>query len=262
MDFQTILFEASDGIAQITLNRPNAANGMNLQMMQELHQAAIECDQNKAIRAVLVTGAGKMFSAGGDLKAFEAAGADIGKLLPQMTMSYHAAVSLFARMDAPVVMAINGVAAGGGLSFALVGDIIFAAQSARFTMAYTAAGLSVDGSGSYHLPRLIGLRRARELMLTNRLLSADEALAYNMIDRVVPDDQLMAEAEKQARAFAEGPTRAFGYVKKLMASTFTETLESQMELEARSIAELAQTADGREGLAAFLAKRKPDFKGE
>lgn len=262
MAYETILFEVSDGLARITLNRPGAANGMNLQMMQDLHRAAVACDQDRKVRAVLVTGAGKMFSAGGDLKAFEAAGDDIGSLLPQMTMFYHAAVSLFSRMNAPVVMAVNGMAAGGGLSFALSGDIVIAAQSARFVSAYTAAALSVDGSLSYHLPRLIGLRRARELMLTNRMLSADEALGYEMIDRVVPDDQLMAEAEKQARAFASGPTLAYGTVKRLMVSTFTETLESQMELEARGVVANAQSADGREGIAAFIAKRKPEFKGE
>lgn len=262
MSYETILFEVTDGVGKITLNRPNAANGMNPQMMQELHQAAIRCDQDKTIRAVLITGAGKMFSAGGDLKAFEEAGDDIGLLLPQMTMFYHAAVSLLARMDAPVIMAVNGMAAGGGLSFALSGDLIYAAASARFTMAYSAAGLSADGSSSYHLPRLVGLRRAKELMLTNRLLTADEALGYNMIDRVIQDDELMAEAEKQAKAFAQGPTGAYGEIKRLLAGTFGESLETQMEHEARSIVARATSPDGREGIAAFIEKRKPNFKGE
>ncbi|MCG8695898.1 MAG: enoyl-CoA hydratase [Minwuiales bacterium] len=262
MDYQNILFEVSDGVGRITLNRPDAANGMDLAMMQELHHAATICDQDDAVRAVLITGAGKMFSAGGDLKSFLSAGDNLGAMLTQMTTFFHGTVSLLNRMDAPVVTAINGTAAGGGLSFGISGDIVLAAESAKFTLAYTAAGLSPDGSSSYFLPRLVGMRRAKELLLTNRVLTAAEADAYGMVDRVVPDGELMAEAEKLARGFATGPTHAYGAVKRLLSGTFSESLETQMELEARTINALVQSPDGREGVAAFAEKRKPDFIGK
>ncbi len=262
MAYEFILYEVADGVARITLNRPDEANAMHLGMLRELHQAAIACDQDAAVRAVLITGAGAMFCAGGDLKSFVEAGDDLGAVLAEMTADFHAAVSTFNRMDAPVVTAINGTAAGGGLSFGISGDIVLAAGSAKFTLGYTAAGLGPDGSSSYFLPRLIGMRRAKELLLTNRMFTAAEAEAYGMVDRVVADGELMAEAEEQAAAFAKGPTRAFGAVKRLLAGSFSESLETQMELEARAINALAQGADGREGVAAFAAKRKPNFTGQ
>lgn len=261
-DFQVIRFDVADSVARITLKRPDEANAMNLAMMQELHRAATICDQDPGVRAVLITGAGKMFSAGGDLKSFLGASDHLGEHLTNMTMFFHGAVSMFNRMDAPVVMAINGTAAGGGLSFAISGDIVIAAQSAKFTLAYTAAALSPDGSSSYFLPRLVGLRRAKELMLTNRLLTAAEAEAYGMVDRVVPDADLMAVAEEQVRIFAQGPTKAYGAVKSLLAGTFGETLETQMELESRAVNAQGRSADGREGVAAFAEKRKPNFTGQ
>lgn len=261
MSYETILFEVSDGVARITLNRPDAANGLTPVMCNELYDAATVCDQDKSIRAVVMTGAGKMFCAGGDIKAFEDAGDNVGALVSKMTLALHGAVSLFNRMDAPLVVAVNGTAAGGGLSLAISGDIVIAADTSKFTLAYTAAALSPDGSSTWFLPRLVGLRRAKELMLTNRVLSAAEAADYGMIDRVVEGEQLMDEAGKQAQAFASGPTAAFGAVKRLLAGTFSESLESQMAHEARSIATQLQSPDGREGVAAFVAKRPPEFTG-
>jgi 2-(1,2-epoxy-1,2-dihydrophenyl)acetyl-CoA isomerase len=170
-------------------------------------------------------------------------------------------MATMARMDAPVVCAVNGMAAGAGFSLAVGCDLVIAAQSARFTLAYTAAGLSPDGSSTWFLPRLIGLRRARELMLTNRLLSADEAQAMGIVDRVVPDDALAAEADAQAAAFAAGPTKAFGATKRLLQESWANGLETQMHRESRSIAELTRTADAAEGIDAFVNKRKPDFGG-
>ena len=261
MAYTTILFERADGIARITLNRPEAANSMNLDMVRDLHHAAGVCDQDPGVRAVLITGAGKLFSAGGDLKYLIDAGEEIGDRLMQMTASFHGAVSTFARMDAPVVMAVNGAAGGGGFSLAISGDIVLAAESAKFTLAYTAAGLSPDGGSTYFLPRQIGLRRARELMLTNRVVSAADAGACGIVDRVLPDAELMAEAEAQAAAFAAGPTSAYGTVKRLLDSTYFAGLETQMQLESRTIAAQAQTDDAQEGMTAFAEKRKPVFKG-
>jgi 2-(1,2-epoxy-1,2-dihydrophenyl)acetyl-CoA isomerase len=164
-------------------------------------------------------------------------------------------------MDAPLVVAVNGTAAGAGFSVAISGDLVLAAESAKFAMAYTAAGLSPDGSSSFFLPRLVGMRRAQELMLTNRRLSAAEALDWGLVSQVVPDAELADTAFALAKQLAAGPTRALGMVKKLLATSFQESLETQMELEARGIAEMAGTADGREGIDAFLSKRAPGFRG-
>jgi len=261
MTYETLTFKSEDAVARITLNRPDAANGMDTAMMRDLMQASIACDEDPTIRAVVVTGAGKMFCAGGDLKHFATCGDGLGAKLKELTVNLHAAISRFARMEAPVVMAVNGMAAGAGMSLAASGDLVFAAESAAFTMAYTAAGLAPDGSSTYFLPRLIGLRKTQELMLTNRRLTAKEALEWGIVNRVVSDGELLAAATALARDLAAGPTRSHGAVKRLLAASFDNGLETQMELEARTIAEVSRTADAKEGIRAFLQKRKPVFSG-
>jgi 2-(1,2-epoxy-1,2-dihydrophenyl)acetyl-CoA isomerase len=164
-------------------------------------------------------------------------------------------------MDAPVVSAVKGVAAGAGFSLACAADMVIAAESARFTVAYTGVGLSPDGSCSFFLPRLIGLRRTQELMLTRRILQASEALDWNLVTRVVPVDDLEDESSKLVAQLAAGPTRAFGSVKRLLLHSSGDHLESQMEVEARAIADAARSADGKEGIAAFLGKRAAEFVG-
>jgi 2-(1,2-epoxy-1,2-dihydrophenyl)acetyl-CoA isomerase len=261
MHYENLRFELADGVATITLHRPDAANAIDLALGRELMHAAIRCDEDPAVRAVLLTGAGKMFCAGGDLKSFAAQGAALPALLKELTTYLHAATSRFTRMAAPLVVAVNGTAAGAGFSLAVSGDLVLIAESAKLAMAYTAAGLSPDGSSTWFLPRLIGLRRTQELMLTNRRLSAAEALEWGLVTQVVPDDALATTAAGFAKQLAAGPTRAYGTVKSLLASTFSESLETQMELEARGIAAMANGADGREGIAAFLAKRAAVFTG-
>lgn len=261
MDYQHILFEVKDGIARITLNRPEVYNAMNMRMSLDLMHAAIACDEDPNVRCVVLTGAGKAFGAGGDLASFASAGDNVPALMKEMTTYFHGAVSRFARMNAPLVVAVNGVAAGAGFSTMLMGDIAIAAESARFTLAYTKAGLTPDGGSTYYLGRAIGLRRAVELALTNRTLTAREALEWGIVNKVVPDTDLAAETDALARALAAGPTRAFGGAKRLLAQGLEETLETQMEYEARSIADMARGGDGREGIAAFVAKRAPNFTG-
>lgn len=256
-----ILTQLDDGLFTITLNRPDAANGFDFALAEQLHAAAIEADQNHAIRAVLLTGAGRFFSAGGDVKLFADAGDDVGRALHRLTAHIHGAASLFHRMDAPVIVAVNGVAAGGGFSLSLCGDLVLAAESAKFMMAYTSVGLSMDGSSSYFLPRLIGLRRTQELLLTNRRLSAAEALDWGLITRVVPDGQLLSEATQLGKELATGPTACIGECKRLLAGSFAAGIETQAQLESRSIARTSRGHDGQEGLAAFLGKRKPAFDG-
>jgi 2-(1,2-epoxy-1,2-dihydrophenyl)acetyl-CoA isomerase len=164
-------------------------------------------------------------------------------------------------MPKPVVTAVNGAAAGIGMSFALCGDLVIASESAIFMSAYTAAGLSPDGGMTYLLPRMVGLARTKELLLMNRRLSAQEALEWGLVNKVVPDGELMKEAEALAKRLANGPTLSFGSVKRLLNETFSETLESHMEHEARRVVAMAKTKDGKEGIAAFIEKRRPNFTG-
>ncbi len=262
MNFETLLYEVSDGVATITINRPEGANAMDPQMALELAEVGILCDDDPTVRAVVITGAGRMFCAGGDLSAFAGAGAGRKSLLKKMAGDLHMGLSRLARGNAPVIAAVNGTAAGAGMSLVMACDLAVAAESAVFTMAYTKAGLVPDGSSTFYMPRKIGDRRTRELMLTNRVLKAAEAQDWGIVNEVVADGEALARAQAIAAELATGPTLAFGAVKTLLNGTFEQTLESQMELEARAIAELSVSADGDEGIAAFVEKRKPEFKGE
>lgn len=264
MGYSNLEFAIADGVARITLNRPAQFNALDLDAMTELMEAANVCSTDSRVRAVLITGAGeKAFCAGGDVAGFVAAGEEgIGLLLQRMTGVYHLAISRLAWMRAPVVAAVNGVAAGAGLSLVAACDLVLAADHARFTSAYTRIGLTPDGSSSFFLTRVIGPRRAMELHMTDRTLSAAEALDWGLVNRVVPAASLMEEAGALAAKLAAGPTRAYGGVKRLIQLGLTDTLESQMEREARTILEMAGSADGREGVRAFVEKRKPRFIGE
>ena len=261
MKYQNLLFEVRDGVAHIVLNRPDAYNAIDLATCNDLMNAAIRCDEDEEIRAAVLTGAGSVFSVGGDLPSFVAAGDDFAKLTKQMTAGLHAAVSRFARMDAPLIAAVNGIAAGGGLGLVCCADLAIAAESARFSSAYTKNALSPDTSTTYFLPRLVGWRRAQDLILTNRVLSASEALDWCLVTRVVPDDALATEVRTLAEELARGATRAYGAAKGLLLQSGAESLETQMEHEARRIADMARTEDVREGVAAFLDKRAPVYRG-
>ena len=255
-------YELRNNVAHLTLNRPEAANALNLEMAQAFEEASLKCEEDPNVRAVLMTGAGKLFCGGGDLKSFAAQPAEeLPGHLKKVTMYLHTAIQRFARMKAPLVIAVNGNAGGAGLSLALIGDITLAGESTRFTVAYTRIGLTPDGSSSYYLPRLVGLKRAMELMLTNRTLTAREAETIGMITRVVPDAELLSQAENLANELAQGPTQAFGGVKRLLYTSPNNPLHEQMEIETAIIADLSRTADAREGMAAFLAKRAPKYSG-
>ncbi|PYM04251.1 MAG: enoyl-CoA hydratase [Candidatus Rokuibacteriota bacterium] len=261
MPYQTLLLDRADAVATITLNRPDAYNALNLALGRDLFAAALEVDEDPGVRCVVITGAGKAFCGGGDVKDFAEALPRIGVLVKELTTYVHGAVSRLARSPKPVIIAVNGVAAGGGLSLALSGDLILAAESARFTMAYSKIGATPDGSSSYFLPRLIGIRRALELYLTNRVLSAKEALEWGLVNRVVPDAELGSATRALARELAQGPTKAFGAAKLLFHQSTHESLETQMELESQAIAASGHTEDFREGVTAFSAKKTPTFRG-
>ena len=261
MEYQNLLLDVSDAVAHIRLNRPDAMNSITCELAHDLMHAALRCDEDPAIRAVLLSGEGRAFCVGGDLKAFAGKEEDLPYYLKETTTYLHATVSRFTRMDAPVVAAVHGAAAGAGMSLACACDYVVAAESARFTMAYTQAGLIPDGSSTYFLPRIVGLRRALELVLTNRMLSAAEAVEWGIANKVAADDRLLDEARQVATKLAAGATKALGAAKRLLHRGLTETLETQMELETRAIADASRTQDGREGIAAFLGKRPPVFSG-
>jgi 2-(1,2-epoxy-1,2-dihydrophenyl)acetyl-CoA isomerase len=261
MAYDHVILERAEQVATITLNRPDAYNALNLGLGRDLFHAVLEVDEDPDVRCVVVTGAGRAFCAGGDVKDFSENLPRIGVLVKELTTYLHGAVSRLARSDKPVIMAVNGVAAGGGLSFALCGDLVVAAESARFTMAYSKIAATPDGSSSYFLPRLIGLRRAMELYFTNRVLSAREAFEWGLVTRVVPDAELGSAVRTLARELAQGPTRAFGGAKRLFHQSTWESLETQMELEAQSIAGSGRTQDFRDGVTAFANKKTPTFHG-
>lgn len=246
-------------IATLTLNRPDVGNALDVPMARALLETAIACDEDDTIRCLVLTGAGRMFCAGGDVRAFGAAGDAIPAFLKEITAYVHAAVTRFARMNKPLLTAINGPAAGVGLSLALLGDIAIAARSAHFTVAYTALGLSPDGGATWLLPRLVGLRKAQELTLLNTRVTADDAVSLGMITRSVDDADLESEVRVMAERLAVAATPALGRARNLLIESFGASLEGQMDAEARAIAELSRTPQGREGIAAFIAKRKPRF---
>ncbi len=262
MSYETLTFERDGGVAVITLNRPDAANSLNVPMAEELVKVATHCDSNPDIRCVVFTGAGKMFSAGGDLHSFAAQGDGMAEYMRYATTGLHAAISRFARMNAPYLVAVNGVAAGAGFSMAISGDMVFAAESAKFTMAYTRAGVSPDGSSTYFLPRLVGHVKAMQLILMNDVLSAAEAREWGLVNEVVADDQLMPRVMEVAHQLANGPTLAYGEAKRLVTDSLGNTLETQMELETRAIAGLARASeDTVNAINAFTKKEKAEFKG-
>jgi 2-(1,2-epoxy-1,2-dihydrophenyl)acetyl-CoA isomerase len=261
MAYQSLTLERKDNVATITLNRPDAFNALNLALGRDLFHASIEVDEDPEVRCVVVTGTGKAFCAGGDVKDFVENLPRVGALVKELTTYLHGAVSRFCRSDKPVLMAVNGVAAGGGLSLALSGDLVVATESARFTMAYSKIAATPDGSSSYFLPRLIGLRRTMELYFTNRVLTAREAFEWGLVTRVVPDAEFKAAVATLAREMAQGPSRAYGGAKRLFHQSTWESLETQMELEAQAIANSGRTEDFRAGVTAFAEKKSPVFHG-
>ncbi len=254
-------YEVRDHVAILTIRESNKANAMDLDTNIDLMHAAMRCDEDANVRAVIIRGGAEDFSYGGDVANFAAQGEDLPAYLKEMTTYLHAAISRLKRSDAPVLAAANGVAAGAAVSIISSCDLVIAGESARFVMGYTGIGLSSDGSSTYFLPRTVGVKRALEMVLTNRMLTAAEALDWGLVTRVVPDDAVQDETFTLAARLAVGPTRAFGHAKRLIYNGWTETLETQMELETRAIADSGRTADAREGMQAFLHKRRPKFQG-
>ena len=262
LKFETIDFEIIENIAIIRLNRPNSYNSLNAKMAKELLEISYECDTNKKIRAIILTGEGdKAFCAGGDLKSFHETG-NVAKHLKMVTHDLHGAITKFSRMNSPLIVAVNGVAAGAGLSFVGFADLAIAKSSATFVSAYTKAGLTPDGSSSYYLPRIIGIRKYLELVMTNKVLSSEEALSWGLLNYIYDAKNFWNETVKLADNLSKGPTLAYGKTKRLIHNSLNSTLETQLEVETKMIAESAETNDGQIGIKAFLSKEKPKFEGK
>jgi 2-(1,2-epoxy-1,2-dihydrophenyl)acetyl-CoA isomerase len=259
-----VLLDVSDGVGWITLNRPKAYNALNTELAELLLNAVIRYDEDHDVRALVITGKGPSFCSGGDLRQMMDAVArdgDAGAFLKVLTVNLHETIATLAHMNKPVIMAVNGAAAGAGFSLALAGDLVLAADNARFTVAYTAIGLAPDGSSTFTLPRLVGPKRAFELICTNRALPVNEAKELGLVNQVFPAAQFMEKAREFAVNVAKGPTVALGCAKKLLTLSAQNSLETQMEHERRAIAACGRTADFREGADAFFAKRPAKFQG-
>ncbi|MFI0777476.1 enoyl-CoA hydratase/isomerase family protein [Streptomyces sp. NPDC021212] len=251
--------DIDDGLAHLTLRRGEAGNAIGLDMARGLLDAARTCAA-EGVRAVLLTGEGKSFCVGGDLREFSRlSGEALEKHLTAVTDLLHDALRTFAASDAPVVAAVQGAVAGAGLGLAASADVTLAADTASFTAAYTGIGYTPDAGVSWFLPRLIGPKRALDLLLTNRRVTAAEAAGIGLVSRVVTPGELTEEAARTAEALRRGPTAAFGAIRRLVAAGLTADLGAHLDREAHTIAAAATSAAGREGVAAFLGKRAPDF---
>ncbi len=259
MDLDTIAYSTEDNIARIHLNRPEGANAVSVAFSRDLRAAMLEAAYDDDVRAVAVTAEGKIFSAGGDLKEFYEAGDDLPKIVADMLTDFHGAIYRMNRMPKPVVAGVGGAVGGAGLSIVSAFDLVIAGESAKFTMAYTRAGVTPDGTSTYFLSRHIGVRRALDLVLTNRVLSAEEAESWGLINRVVADDEVDAAAIDMAKLLANGSGFAVGTAKRLVYEGFDSPLEEAGEREGVAISTAMSMPDGKEGIAAFVEKRAAEF---
>jgi len=256
---QAIAVATDAGIATVALTRPDFYNAFDLDAIEEIADALLTLGADDAVRAVVVTGAGRAFCAGGDLRWAAGFPAGAPAAFHQLASRFHVAITEIRRMPKPVIAAINGPAAGGGFSLALACDLRVMAESAVLKQAYTSSGLCLDGASSWTLPRLVGLARALEIVASDPVISARQAESWGLATRVVPDGDALTAAQALARELARGSVSAFAACKQLLTDAFDSALESQLERELSAISGCAAHADGIEGLAAFVAKRKPQF---
>lgn len=254
-----IIFSVENGVGRITFNRPQVFNSMHHAMRQEILSALYICEKDPDVRAVLLTGTGKAFCAGEDLQEVtDPAGPSLAEII---STGYNPMVLKIRTMEKPVVCAVNGVAAGAGANIALACDITVAAESASFTQAFSKIGLIPDSGGTWTLPRLIGLQRATALMMLSDKISASDAAAMGMIWKIFPAEDLETESLKIAQTLAAMPTRALGLTKRALNQALANDFESQLAVEDALQTMAGQTHDYREGVAAFLEKRRPAFTG-
>lgn len=261
LDSSPVLLARDGGIAWITLNRPDAANTIDVPLAAALRHMVSELNADESVRALVISGAGKMFCAGGDLQRFAAEGDDAADYVKRVVREFHSALETIENFRAPVIAAVHGAAAGAGMGLALTADIVIAAESSRFVMAYTRAGLTPDGGTSWILPHLIGLRRALELTLLNRAIEAPEALALGMITEIATDAAVAGRAGAVAAELAAGPTSAYVTARRLLRHAHHNDYAAHLQAEATAIVGSFRTTDGLEGVRAFSERRSPTFRG-
>lgn len=258
---RTVLLEIDGPIARMRFNRPRVLNAINDEMVADLNAALRVVQDDPAVRVMVLSGAGRAFMAGGDVEVFHAAGAAAPAVLERLITPFHEAIELMARLPFPVIASLHGAVAGAGVSMALAADLAIAADDASFTLAYARIGASPDGSATWSLPRVVGLRKALEIALLAESLGADEALRLGLVNRLVPAADLVAATNELAERLARGPTRAYANIRALMRASLDNDLATQMRAEGRGLIAAAATRDFAEGVAAFVGKRPAKFDG-
>lgn len=263
MSYNTIKFTISEGVAQLTLDRPDALNSFTAEMHGEVREVLTLAGEDSQVRAVLITGNGRGFCAGQDLNDRAVAPGEARPDLGESVNNYYnPLIRLITGMEKPVLCAVNGVAAGAGANIALACDIVIAGRSASFIESFSKLGLIPDSGGTWILPRLVGMARARGLAMLGPKVSAEQAEAWGMIWQVVDDAELMTTARGLAQQLATQPTRGFAFTKQALVASAANTLDQQLELEKDLMRAAGQTADYQEGVSAFLEKRAPQYRGE
>ncbi|WP_255149139.1 enoyl-CoA hydratase/isomerase family protein [Halorarius halobius] len=247
-------------VGTLTLDRPEANNAMDAATAEALRAGTVDLVADDDVRCIVLTGTGATFNTGADLTTLEADDSDETRLR-RLAASLHEFVSQLARADKPVVCAVNGVVAGGGIGPSLCGDVVLAADSARWEFAYPRIGLSADGGSSYFLPRLVGLRKAQEIAFRDEPVGATEAADVGLATEAVPDEEFDERVREEAERLASGPTRAYAETRELLRTSFDHGLDEQLAREAERISKLARTDDFAEGVDAFFADGDPDFQG-
>jgi len=259
MSYETIILERKDGVATLTLNRPEKLNAINRKMTKELNSAVVEMAKDRDVRALVVTGAGRGFCSGADVSDIAQAAVPIENRY--WTQMLHKVILALTDLEKPVIAKVNGVAVGVGCSLVLCADIIIASENAKFSLIFSRIGLIPDGGSLFHLPRLVGPAKAKELIFTAKMLDAKEAERIGLINNAVPADELDKEVNMLAKQLAEGPTAALGIAKKIINKGLSMDLSSILECEAFGQTIAGTTEDTQEGVMAFLEKRKAEFKG-
>jgi 2-(1,2-epoxy-1,2-dihydrophenyl)acetyl-CoA isomerase len=264
MTLETVEYSFENSVGTVRLNRPEALNALSMQLCIDMRDAFNQAISNGA-RAVILTGSGRAFCSGGDLREMQAMWQKEGRIeafLEAPLKALHDVILLIRETPIPFIAAVNGVCAGAGTNFALACDLIIAAEDASFNEAFVRIGLSPDCGGTFFLPRAVGGKIAAELFMTGGTLDANRALQIGMINRVVPSESLMDEAGKLAAKLAAGPTASIGRIKKMLNVSFANDLNEQLELEHRCQIESGKSSDFKEGVAAFFEKRAPNFTGD
>jgi 2-(1,2-epoxy-1,2-dihydrophenyl)acetyl-CoA isomerase len=251
--------DLTDGIATLTLNRPKSFNAFDFDTIRLFTEMLMEFSKDPKVIGLVLTGAGKAFCAGGDLKWLTDSGKGVGQALYMLVPMYHQAILEIRHMPKPVVAAVNGLAVGGGFSMALACDLRVMADSAVLRQGYTSNGLSIDGAGTFTLPRLVGMAKAMEIAALDRPISAEQALSSGLVTEVVPDGQVLERALELVREVNMRPLSSFGASKRLFNESLSTPLETQLEKERELLVSCAEHPNGREGVAAFLEKRKPVY---